>query len=125
MQPSDRYLSTTISYPHLHTLHTKALGPSSRAEQRCGWVFYSRLNLVTNTMGFVQMFFLTTRSVFTIPRNSFQVLYSFYLPNTSLQGYTECLVLFEGESTSRMVRIEDNKVDTKNSTLICNTLSPI
>lgn len=76
-------------------------------------------------MGFVQMFFLTTRSVFTIPRNSFQVLYSFYLPNTSLQGYTECLVLFEGESTSRMVRIEDNKVDTKNSTLICNTLSPI
>ncbi len=86
---------------------------------------YSRLNLATNAMGFVLLFFLTTRSMFAIPRYSFQVLCSFYLPNTSLQGYTECLALFEGESTPRMVRIEDDKVDTKNSTLICNTLSPI
>ena len=86
---------------------------------------YSRLSLATNAMGFVQLFFLTTRSMFTIPRNSFQVLWSFYLPNTSLQGYTECLALFEGESTPRMVRIEDDKVDTKNTTLIRDTLSPI
>ena len=53
------------------------------------------------------------------------MLWSFYLPNTSLQGNTECLALFEGESTPRMVRIEDDKVDTKNSTLIRDTLSPI
>ena len=28
-----------VTSPHLPTLHTKALCPSSRAEQRCGWVF--------------------------------------------------------------------------------------
>ena len=76
---------------------------------------YSRLSLATNAMGFVQLFFLTTRSMFTIPRNSFQVLWSFYLPNTSLQGYTECLALYEGEPIPHMVRIEDDKVDTKNN----------
>lgn len=86
---------------------------------------YSRLNLATNALGFLQLRFLTTRSMFTIPHSAYQVLWSFYLPNTSLQGYTECLVLFEGESTPRMVRIEDDKVDTKNTTLIRDTLSPI
>ena len=72
-------------------------------------------NLATNAMGFVQLFFLTTRSMFTIPRNSFQTLSAFYLPDVTLQGYTECLALFDGESTPRMVRIEDAKVDTKNT----------
>ena len=76
---------------------------------------YSRLSLATNAMGFVQLFFLTTRSMFTIPRNSFQTLSAFYLPDVTLQGYTECLALFDGESTPRMVRIEDAKVDTKNT----------
>ena len=76
---------------------------------------YSRLNLATNAMGFVQLFFLTTHSMFTIPRNSFQTLSAFYLPDVTLQGYTECLALFDGESTPRMVRIEDAKVDTKNT----------
>ena len=86
---------------------------------------YSRLSLATNAMGFVQLFFLTTRSMFTIPRNSFQSLSAFYLPDVALQGYTECLALFDGESTPRMVRIEDAKVDTKNSTLIRDIISPI
>ena len=53
---------------------------------------YSRLSLATNAMGFVQLFFLTTRSMFTIPRNSFQTLSAFYLPDVTLQGYTECLL---------------------------------
>ena len=70
---------------------------------------YSRLSLATNAMGFVQLFFLTTRSMFTIPRNSFQTLSAFYLPDVTLQGYTECLALFDGESTPRMVRIEEAK----------------
>ena len=43
------------------------------------------------------------------------MLWSFYLPNTSLQGYTECLALYEGEPIPHMVRIEDDKVDTKNN----------
>lgn len=86
---------------------------------------YSRLSLATNAMGFVQLFFLTTRSMFTIPRNSFQTLSAFYLPDVTLQGYTECLALFDGESTPRMVRIEDAKVDTKNTTLIRDIISPI
>lgn len=76
---------------------------------------YSRLSHATNAMGFVQLFFLTTRSMFTIPRNSFQTLSAFYLPDVTLQGYTEGLALFDGESTPRMVRIEDAKVDTTNS----------
>ena len=37
------------------------------------------------------------------------MLWSFYLPNTSLQGYTECLALYEGEPIPHMVRIEDDK----------------
>ena len=63
--------------------------------------------------------------MFTIPRNSFQTLSAFYLPDVTLQGYTECLALFDGESTPRMVRIEDAKVDTKNTTLIRDIISPI
>ena len=43
------------------------------------------------------------------------MLWSFYLPNTSLQGYTECLALYEGEPIPHMVRIEDDKLDTKNN----------
>ena len=74
---------------------------------------FSRLNIGHNiASAFLQTLFLTTLSSFTIPRNAFQHLTYLVLPGSTLQCYTECLVLVDGESTPRTLRLTDQNVVT-------------
>ena len=78
-------------------------------------VIFSRLNIGHNiACSFLQSSFLTTLSSFTIPRSAIQHLTYLVLPGCTLQGYTECLVLVDGESTPRTVRLTDQDIVTTN-----------
>lgn len=76
-------------------------------------IIFSRLNIGKNHASFFfQSYFLTTLSSFVIPRNGFQYLTFLVFPNRTLESYTECLVLVEGESEPRLFRLTDPNVVT-------------
>ena len=76
-------------------------------------IIFSRLNIGKNHASFFfQSYFLTTLSSFVIPRNAFQYLTFLVFPNRTLESYTECLVLVDGESEPRLFRLTDPNVVT-------------
>lgn len=76
-------------------------------------IIFSRLNIGKNNASFFfQSYFLTTLSSFVIPRNAFQYLTFLVFPNRTLESYTECLVLVDGESEPRLFRLTDPNVVT-------------
>lgn len=96
--------------------------------QECVAIF-SRLNIGHNiASAYLQSFFLTTLSSFTIPRTAYQHLTYLVLPGCTLQCYTECLVLVDGESTPRTIRLTDPNIVTTNLSQLSSfhdTISPI
>lgn len=92
-------------------------------------VIFSRLNIGHNiASSFLQSSFLTTLSSFTIPRTAIQHLTYLVLPGCTLQCYTECLVLVDGESTPRTIRLTDQNIVTTNLTQLSSfhdNISPV
>ena len=90
---------------------------------------FSRLNIGHNiASAYLQSFFLTTLSSFTIPRTAYQHLTYLVLPGCTLQCYTECLVLVDGEPSPRTIRLTDQNIITTNLSLLSSyhdTISPI
>ena len=54
----------------------------------------------------IQSFFFNTLSTYTIPFDAFQTLTLFALPNVTIPGYIECVVLTDGSTAPTVMRTE-------------------
>ncbi len=107
------------------TLSLKAVTSTETASTSQVAIVYSRLNVTAGeASSFIQSFFLTTRPSFSIPRNSFQQLAFCLLPNITTHCYTECLALFDGETTPRVVRLTDSDITVTKFSLQRITINP-
>lgn len=107
------------------TLSLKAVTSTETATTSQVTIIYSRLNVTAGeASSFIQSFFLTTRPSFSIPRNAYQQLAFCVMPNTINSCYTECVVLFDGETTPHVVRLTDSDVTVTKFSLQRITIHP-
>lgn len=86
---------------------------------------FSNVNIAPGgASSFIKSKFLTTQSSYTIPFEASQMLTFILIPNVTMQCYVDCLILPDGETTPRVVRLEEQPITSTTFRVKCYQFSP-